>query len=213
MLDCKQLQVGDFCVATVPRSRNELPTSPMPLMPPLASVTDLNPALVRSRSETSSSSSNARKRRASFLTQPGSVSLPAYQSGPTWNPWMSARVSPEVEKQEQEQTGLEQPVEPTDLRTSKSREEEEEHLSSWENIKRGDAEQSQKLMYLNKIRIDLLHFKFILFVWLETVANVFLRQQSKKTHVLSFVCDFISLKRQYGVNNSEFKRWEVLLTK
>ena len=115
-------------MATVPRSRNELPTRPMPLMPPLASVTDLNPTLVRSRSETSSS---ARKRRASFVTQPGSVSLPAYQSGPTWNPWLNARVSPEAEKQEQqEHRGFEQPVEPTDLRTSKSREEEEEHLSS-----------------------------------------------------------------------------------
>ena len=141
MLDCKQLQVGDFCVATVPRSRNELPARPaMPLMPPLASVTtDLNPTLVRSRSETSTStSSNARKRRASFVTQSGSVSLPSssefaapsYQSRPTWNPWMSAGMSPEVEKQEQEPSGLE-PVQPTDLRTNKSREkEEEEHLSS-----------------------------------------------------------------------------------
>ena len=136
MLDCKQLKVGDFCVATVPRSGNDvLPTRPMP---PLASVTvqqDLNPSLRRSSSDiTDVVSSNARKRRLLSATQ-ASVSLTGWPSEESaaspsgssqWNPWSSAhlRVSPEV-GEEQERIVLE-PLEPTDLRTSKSREEEEE---------------------------------------------------------------------------------------
>ena len=129
MLDCKQLQVGDPCVATVPRRP----------MPPLASVgvrqnqEDLTP--LQSPSDvTDVVNRNARKRRLLSVTQ-DSVNLPAWPSeefagSSQWNPWSSAdlnpRVSPE-EEEELERTRL-SPLEPTDLRTSKKKvgEEEEE---------------------------------------------------------------------------------------
>ena len=141
--------MGDFCVATVEKgagwrkSRKDLPTNLATL---LASVSvrgnqgemskDLNPTLLRSRSDNITDviyRSNARKQRAPSVTQASSVSLPAWPSeefasagpsGSQWNPWstgLNPRVSPEV-IQEQDQAGLE----PTDLRTSKSRQEEEE---------------------------------------------------------------------------------------
>ena len=147
MLDCKQLQVGDYCVATVPRSRSDPPPRPMP---PLASVgVRQNQEDLRSPSDVTDvvMSRNARKRRLLSATQ-ASANLPAWPSeefvaspsgSSQWNPWSSAdlRVSPEVEE-EQERTRLE-PLEPTDLRTSKSREEEEEEGEicsgrSWENV-------------------------------------------------------------------------------
>ena len=127
-------------MATVPRSRNATRR-----MPPLASVgvNQNQEDLQRSCSEMSR---NARKRRSLSVMQ-ASVNLPAawpseeFAASPSgssqWNPWRSAdlnpRVSPEVEEveveEEQERTGLE-PLEPTDLRTSKSREEEEEEICS-----------------------------------------------------------------------------------
>ena len=74
MLDCKQLQVGDFCVATVPRCGNNLLARPVLPPPTIASgrVKESqddqlfkDPTLTRSRS--SSSNSNARKSRAYIL--------------------------------------------------------------------------------------------------------------------------------------------------
>ena len=129
MMDCKQLQVGDYCVATVP-ARDNLPSRPMPtilplpsLRPPFASGSHISNqaskkmdvTLERSRSE----SSLARKRRAPFVEQ-ASMSWPSGKFHPTsrqrWGP-QDEEVQDPVDHQE--------PLQPTDLRISKSREEEE----------------------------------------------------------------------------------------
>ena len=129
-MDCKQLQVGDYCVATVPARgpRDNLLSRPMLSMlpiPPLLSQrrTHISPkaskkmdvTLERSRSE----SSLARKRRAPFVEQ-ASMSWPSGKFHPTsrqrWGP-QDEEVQDPVDHQE--------PLQPTDLRISKSREEEE----------------------------------------------------------------------------------------
>ena len=132
MMDCKQLQVGDYCVATVP-ARDNLPSrlmSSMPSIPPMPSVRPpfasgshisnqaskkMDVTLERSRSE----SSLARKRRAPFVEQ-ASMSWPSGKFHPTsrqrWGP-QDEEVQDPVDHQE--------PLQPTDLRISKSREEEE----------------------------------------------------------------------------------------
>ena len=135
MMDCKQLQVGDYCVATVPARgpRDNLPSRPMPSMPSIQPMPSLPPhfpsgpdisqkaskkmdvTLERSRSE----SSLARKRRAPFVEQ-ASMSWPSGKFHPTsrqrWGP-QDEEVQDPVDHQE--------PLQPTDLRISKSREEEE----------------------------------------------------------------------------------------
>ena len=134
MLDCKQLQVGDYCVATVPRRSTE---PSMPMMPSQANANargnqgeqiNLDPTFLRSHSESSSSiGGNSRKRRAPSLTKT-SVSLPsgtfASSSGSRWDLW-NTRVSLNSEMEQQDL--LQQP---TDLRTSKSREQEEKEVCS-----------------------------------------------------------------------------------
>ena len=133
MMDCKQLQVGDYCVATVPArgARGNLPSTLMPSIPPIPPMPSLRPpfasgpgqkaskkmdvTLERSRSE----SSLARKRRAPFVEQ-ASMSWPSGKFHPTsrqrWGP-QDEEVQDPVDHQE--------PLQPTDLRISKSREEEE----------------------------------------------------------------------------------------
>ena len=136
MLDCKQLQVGDYCVATVPRRSTE---PSMPMMPSQANVNargnqgeqiNLDPTFLRSHSESSSSSigGNSRKRRAPSFTKT-SVSLPsgtfASSSGSRldlWNTSLHPRVSLNSEMEQQDL------LQPTDLRTSKSREQEEKEV-------------------------------------------------------------------------------------
>ena len=131
MLDCKQLQVGDYCVATVPRRSTE---PSMPMMPSQANANarenqseqiNLDPTLHRSHSD--GNSGNSRKRRAPSFTKT-SVSLPsgtfASSSGSRWDLW-NTRVSLNSEMEQQDL--LQQP---TDLRTSKSREQEEKEVCS-----------------------------------------------------------------------------------
>ena len=136
MLDCKQLQVGDYCVATVPRRSTE---PSMPIMPSQANANargnqgeqiNLDPTFLRSHSESSSSSigGNSRKRRAPSFTKT-SVSLPsetfASSSGSRldlWNTSLHPRVSLNSEMEQQDL------LQPTDLRTSKSREQEEKEV-------------------------------------------------------------------------------------
>ena len=129
MLDCKQLQVGDYCVATVPRRSTE---PSMPMMPSQANVNargnqgeqiNLDPTFLRSHSESSSSiGGNSRKRRAPSFTKT-SVSLPsgtsASSSGSRLDLWKTS-LHPRVNSE------MEDLLQPTDLRTSKSREQSEE---------------------------------------------------------------------------------------
>ena len=132
MLDCKQLQVGDYCVATVPRRSTE---PSMPIMPSQANAREnqseqINPVLDPSfhRSHSDGNSGNSRKRRAPSFTKT-SVSLPsgtfASSSGSRldlWNTSLHPRVSLNSEMEQQDL------LQPTDLRTSKSREQEEKEL-------------------------------------------------------------------------------------
>ena len=126
MLDCKQLQVGDYCVATVPRRSTE---PSMPIMPSQANANarenqseqiNLDPTFHRSHSD--GNSGNSRKRRAPSFTKT-SVSLPSGTSASSsgsrldlWNTSLDPRVNSEMEDL----------LQPTDLRTSKSREQSEE---------------------------------------------------------------------------------------
>ena len=130
MLDCKQLQVGDYCVATVPRRSTE---ASMPTMPSQANANarenqseqiNLDPTFHRSHSD--GNSGNSRKRRAPSFTKT-SVSLPSGTSASSsgsrldlWNTSLDPRVSLNSEMDQQDL------LQPTDLRTSKSREQSEE---------------------------------------------------------------------------------------
>ena len=126
MLDCKQLQVGDYCVATVPRRSTE---PSMPIMPSQANANarenqseqiNLDPTFHRSHSD--GNSGNSRKRRAPSFTKT-SVSLPsgtsASSSGSRLDLWKTS-LHPRVNSE------MEDLLQPTDLRTSKSREQSEE---------------------------------------------------------------------------------------
>ena len=161
MLDCKQLQVGDYCVATVPRRSTE---ASMPIMPSQANANargnqgeQINPVLDPSfhRSHSDGNSGNSRKRRAPSFTKT-SVSLPsetfASSSGSRldlWNTSLHPRVSLNSEMEQQDL------LQPTDLRTSKSREQEEKEVctgSMWEVM-------SNKKILQNRSLCALLIFK------------------------------------------------------